>query len=491
MRRTQPLRFAVGKAFFVLFLQFFFLQSQSQTFTTITYAGSGLPVNTNGAQNVLAGDPTVGGYVNTLLSYFDPPQFDGTSLILESPTFYDDKVYIEAITAININYAFQQNYTYYITLNYSVQFLGDYNGVGISLGTPQLTTDQLEMGTAMNNYPINGSSVGFNDSYLANPIYSTWIPINSASPTSLTIPPIPITTPTTGLNLESLPDVFAGWSSLNIQSIVIVGVPSISAASSTICSSGTLSVTNPNNWPVSWSVSPTSIASITPSGNSATVTKVSNGSATVTATYTAPNGNTYAATLPVQVGILPEPLNISPSSGTTAPNAVDAFIAIGANHWAAYPGTITGGQGTDAASVQVANVSSGTLSVVASATNACGANGSRIATLTIESGGGHGFLNYSSWADSGSAAALPDSPIPINGPVLYPNPATTSLQVLIPETDFTKTYIKLYDIKGNLIRAIIPNSQATTIDLSRLAKGTYVVTIFDGQKTTTKLLNRQ
>jgi hypothetical protein len=93
-----------------------------------------------------------------------------------------------------------------------------------------------------------------------------------------------------------------------------------------------------------------------------------------------------------------------------------------------------------------------------------------------------------------SAALIPtvagSNAISITAPVLYPNPATNSFQVIIPSTDFTKTYVKIYDISGHLVQTIVPTTQTTLIDASHWAKGTYIVSIFDGQKLTTQKLSK-
>jgi hypothetical protein len=251
------------------------------------------------------------------------------------------------------------------------------------------------------------------------------------------------------------------------------------------------------NWTLSGNAGATfqnGTQNLTTTTTSAVITSGSVGNSNVTLSVESvyPGGVTSsAAAVNIATGILPAPTQIVPASmiEKVAPNSLPDFISTGANYWTATNGTVTDGEGSDDIIIKVANISSGYLYVYAYAKDACGTSSPLTAEYQIESNVGTPFA-YNSGIFSDSTAAITSanalvSPLP-SGPSLYPNPSTNSFQVLIPPTDFTKTYVKIYDLSGHSMQTIIPGGQSTLVDASHWAKGTYMVSIFDGQKLTTQ-----
>jgi Secretion system C-terminal sorting domain len=211
----------------------------------------------------------------------------------------------------------------------------------------------------------------------------------------------------------------------------------------------------------------------------------------VVATY--PGGaSSTAASYTVVTGILPAPTQIIPNSENLPPSSQADFDSPGANLWSVSPGSsiIQRSNNGDDILVQVTSATSGDVIVTAYATDACGTSPGFSRTYPIQSNSGTPLSYHSALPDSASALGIAPL-LPSTSPVLYPNPAGGSVQVFIPATDFTRTYIKLYDIKGHLIQMIIPSAQNTTLDISRRAKGIYIVEIFDGKQLMTKKLVTQ
>jgi hypothetical protein len=165
-------RLSAGKTILFALSNFFISFAHAQTFNQITYASSGLTVSTDSYTDVLAGNPTIGGYEHKTASYASQvsteggilytfaPGFDGTSLILwannglSKITFNSGTTsqYIVdftdlVTTVLSINYVFQPNYNYYITVNYSSQSINGFIGLGISIGTPSFTTTMSQAGS--------------------------------------------------------------------------------------------------------------------------------------------------------------------------------------------------------------------------------------------------------------------------------------------------------------------------------------------------------
>jgi hypothetical protein len=307
-------------------------------------------------------------------------------------------------------------------------------------------------------------------------------------------------------NVAVTATLFCGYT---VTSTVVVPRPTVSPTfgsnPTAICNDATNTFTinapcgpTSYNWTLSGNTGATFQAtgtqSLTTTSTSAVISSGSVGNSNVTLSVESvyPGGVTSgAAAVNIATGILPAPTEIIPASKIekVSPNSLPDFISPGASYWTVTNGTITSGQGTDDILVKVANVSSGYLYVYASAQDACGTSSSIVSYSQIESNSPPPFI-YNSGIFSDSTIAITSSnpliiPLP-SGPSLYPNPSTNSFQVLIPPTDFTKTYVKIYDLSGHSMQTIIPGGQSTLVDASHWAKGTYIVSIFDGQKLTTQ-----
>ena len=285
-----------------IFLFFSIFSASAQTFTEINYTGSSIPIFTAQGVNVLAGNPVVDGYTVQPLSFFWDPEFDGTNLELISSMLENaatGKTELSC-TAIGMNYVFQPGYTYYVTVTYFGNVLNTHPGFGMSVGTPQLTNVFAQTGSAMTGrYGSAPSNITLDNNFLANTTSSSFVTITSTSAYSTyTFPSFSVGASTTGLNLEVLPcdgNVTVG---MEIANIAVVGVPAISGAS-LVCTSQAFSVANSAGWPVTWSITP-AIASVSSSGNTATVTKTAaSGSTTLSAVYSAPNGLHYETDFPL------------------------------------------------------------------------------------------------------------------------------------------------------------------------------------------------
>lgn len=484
--------------------------SSSQTLTTINYSTSGLPntVSSGSTADVFASSPVIGGYTHTTLSSLlsttfgnpsitlttDPPGFDGANLWLGASfgathSFSANKDYNEFVTdAISFNYTFSPGSVYFIHLNYKSNTPSITAGLGLSTGPAQMTGIFSQLGPAMvnqyTNYPVAGMVEGVNDNFLNTPSYAAFFPI-SATPafTDLAIPGFTVGAATTGVNIEILPSpsIADGTYYLEVAAISIAAIPPINPNTAPVCTTQTYTVPNPNNWPVSWSVSP-AIASVSSSGNSVTVTKISNGIATLTANFTGPDGKSYPSSMSIQIGTLAAPTQMFPATENVPPNSMAEFLSPGADHWTVTNGTITAGQGTSDVAVHVANVQSGTMTVTAATTNACGVGAGLTNRFPIVPGSPNPLAIHLLSGDSTSAkpAFTDEGANRLPGAAIYPNPASDNVRVLIPFADISHTLIKIHDVQGHLVRIITPNSTKPVIDISRLAKGAYFISIING-----------
>ncbi|HTI89516.1 MAG TPA: T9SS type A sorting domain-containing protein [Puia sp.] len=520
MQRVLLLGLRSGRLFFILFFQLFLFRTQAQTLTTVNYAGSGLTntVGSNSSADVLAGHPVIGGYTHTTLSSLyqesfgnptivlttNPPGFDGSVLYLGAGWALPysqaaNQYYNEFVTdAYSFNYTFVPGYSYYVTVNYGSSSTTYVPGIGMNIGSSATTQTFTQLGSAMvnqyTNYPQSAMPEGVNDPFLANPLYSSWLSVPGGSGfADVTMTPFTVNSNTTGLNLEALPTIglIDGASYLKIGSVTIAGVPAINPVSGPICSSTTVSIPDGAGWPVSWSISP-AIATLSPSGSSVTVSATGNGLATLTASLTGPDGRVYQSSMAIQIGtqdIRPvAPLGIVPGIETLPPNSPAEFVCTGANYWTATGGTIIGGQGTYNIDIQTDN-SSAYLYVTAAIQNACGVGAGYTNSYPIQAGSSPGVSTRPSLSTGAGTTFKNDS---LAGyATLFPNPATNIVQVNLPQTGFSRTSIRLYDVSGHLLRMIIPSGPTTRVDVSQWAAGTYFITIFDGQQQRTSKLIKQ
>lgn len=75
--------------------------------------------------------------------------------------------------------------------------------------------------------------------------------------------------------------------------------------------------------------------------------------------------------------------------------------------------------------------------------------------------------------------------------LVYPNPATSVIQVIIPVLQSDNALIEMYDLSGHLMRRYKGiNSASTSIDISSLARGIYVLKVSNKNTTYQKLINK-
>ena len=237
-------------------------------------------------------------------------------------------------------------------------------------------------------------------------------------------------------------------------------------------------------YPVTWSAGtngslvtlsyPTPLAGVTVANNATTGGQIF--------TLVANEEGCYTKTENIYLGIAPFPTQILPTPQTLTsvqPNTVYDFTSPNANFWTATNGTVVSGQGTTDVEILVANLTSGTLTVTGAVQDACGTSDKLVYQYTIKrTGGGGGGTSFVSDTLGGLSAGF-GSPIK---PGVSPNPVTNSVQVAIDATDFSKSYIKLYDLNGRTLKIIIPTSQTTLVDMSKQPRGIYIMEIFDGKQ---------
>jgi hypothetical protein len=257
-----------------------------------------------------------------------------------------------------------------------------------------------------------------------------------------------------------------------------------------VCDESTGSYTISSNlpWPVTWSATGANASSVSLSSASITATSVTvtNNSASGNGVFTlvANEEGCYTQTDNIFLGIAPFPTEILPTPQTLTsvePNTVYDFTSPNGNWWTATNGTVVSGQNTTDVEIQVANITSGTLTVTAAAKDVCGTSDKLVYQYTIKrTGGGGGGTSFVSDSTGGLNTGF-GSGVKLG---VYPNPVTNSVQVAIAAVDYTQSYIKLYDLNGRLLKMIIPTGQTTLVDMSKQAQGIYIMEIFDGKQRT-------
>jgi hypothetical protein len=281
------------------------------------------------------------------------------------------------------------------------------------------------------------------------------------------------------------------------------GLPSLSISGpSPLCgTSGGTYTLNSSSYAVNWNLNAGStgavLNSLTFDGNTATVTNSGSASGTTLLLTTLIEGCDLVS-LPITLGAPPPPSQMypNPSEENVPPGSIAEFNCPGATFWPQPTnGTITAGQNSDDVAIRVANVQSGSLIVRAESSNACGTGSPLTEAFAIVPGSGQPLIVHRSFVDSAVAVekfnpgAATATVMPLAG--LYPNPATNSVQVVIPFTDYTKTFIKVFDLSGHLLKTVVPTGSSTVIDVSQQARGTYILQIFDGKQLTSQKLVRQ
>ena len=508
-----------------LFFQMIAFPSWSQTVTTIDYTNSGLPNTTSTGADVFANTPVINGLSHSTLSslpweyifnggngvpddeiFTAPPGFDGVSARLGASytrveTDYSDGSrtyrYFFVTDVCNIGYTFVPGYNYQIIMNYGGSKAYDFTGVGMSLGTPQLTNQLANTGEAMTaDFGTSSSGVTVDDKFLGNTFYSDFLPIYDITAfTDLQVPPFSVGSPVTGLNIEALPTPNSGTTYLKIRSLSIIGLPPVTPTVFDLCTSGTYSINS--SWPLTWSIAPDGIASITPSGNSVTVSKIANGIATLTANLTGPDGKVYTVNRPVRFGFAGQPADFSIQADVPCVtgrivvpstfNAVPAQTAV-TYHWSS-GGLLIPGTG----STMSKKFNPGTYEVTAYAENVCGSSDETTVSFNVVSCSGSQSTGSSALSDSASSLFAQGTATGIVK--VSPNPAVGTMAVTLqaPEGLLTPAgqeikEIRIIDKTGRLIRRqLFPaGTKATTINLTGINPDIYLLQVNDGKTISTQ-----
>jgi serine protease len=285
-------------------------------------------------------------------------------------------------------------------------------------------------------------------------------------------------------------DHYFGYGRLNVQAavqrvITDLGISAITAPAY-VCSSSTISVPVNSQWPnVTWSVTPATVASITPSGNTATLTKIANGHATVTAVMSGTCG-AITLTLPVEIGAV-KPAGIcgpgynlcnikgSGSSGVFRVCEPQPGVSYS---WQIDGGAEPGGGSGSSITVRGYMYSVGYHDISVRANTPCGLSDWTTGTFRVISCG------------TGSRTANVQ---------LSPNPAKSVLTVKLDtekiaadagaaKTPAGFTQIRIVDKLGNIHRSInyAKGTRSATINLSGIKPDLYTVLIYDGKEWITK-----
>lgn len=254
----------------------------------------------------------------------------------------------------------------------------------------------------------------------------------------------------------------------------------VSISANPICTNATASITGlPASATVTWSATPSGVVSITANGQQATLTKVSSNNVTITGTVN--SCNSYSATVHAGgygSGDYPVsgPSNASCNSYVTyttvqLPGATN-YAWFYPNNW-----TYVSGQGTYSLTLRTNNIN-GNYQVGVRVANTCDAGRSPAIKNTYMSGCS-GFY------------------------IVSPNPASSTVSVNVAQNNsvanlsesssaqsqISISEINIYDQVGNLkIHKMYGNIKSTSIDVSNLPTGIYVIEITDGAyKETQKL----
>ncbi|HWR33759.1 MAG TPA: M4 family metallopeptidase, partial [Chitinophagaceae bacterium] len=223
---------------------------------------------------------------------------------------------------------------------------------------------------------------------------------------------------------------------------------------------------------VSWLVSNPAIASVTGSGNQATMTYIGDGNVTLSATVT--NGNCwtnnvayrYIAVGQEAVNLMSNIIGINPPLGVSPGELLELDVAAVPNtpvQWAVEGGTIQGSSTNSHVTIQVdqcpPNIYNGYINVHCTFTHPCG-TGTYTEWTTVDCGTGGG------------------------GPArVSPNPANGSATVELLGPGKTIREIKITGKMGNLMKQIrfTGVNKRETIDISILPSDIYYVQVFDGK----------
>lgn len=268
----------------------------------------------------------------------------------------------------------------------------------------------------------------------------------------------------------------------------------------TLCSNATYTINNLSSGETitGWSVSDPSIASITSSGNQASITANGSGNVTLTATIQNVCGQTADITRNVFVGFPAADGNTEIWAGTPGVNPVSTLPGAtykfeveevpGANSytWVLPSGfSVLNGGSTTTTSTAIyitTSTSTGSFTMYCRANNPCGLSWTDNLIITNGSIGGGGGGGDDDCPPPGSSL-----PCGIFGPhplSVYPNPASDfiSIESSYDTNKYNKASsftakdnsYKLYDFNGKLLQQGIFTNTAK-IDVSRFKKGRYIL----------------
>lgn len=330
-----------------------------------------------------------------------------------------------------------------------------------------------------------GANVSYNWSY-----NSGWTGNNSNTNT-ITL------APTSGINLPGNVSVtpFFNGIAQPTRTCIVTSAPFSSSATisgnSALCSSSTYSINGllAGQSVTLWSLSNPSIATLSAtSGNSTTLTKIGDGSVTLTATIT--NSCSQTTTKPITIyagsGNVPGTISGPASVATGALVTYSVASVPGATSYLwylPYPyDTLTNfnysGQrwqkltsSSSARTIQVYTGLGGISGLIqVMAVNGCGTSGAR--TLNVAHGG------------SGGGTPRMSNPDKSTGIKIYPNPTTNIINVELDQSIKTDSNIKaiLYDSKGTEIQLIEIINSTAKIYVEDLPTGIYILSLsIDGK----------
>lgn len=262
----------------------------------------------------------------------------------------------------------------------------------------------------------------------------------------------------------------------------------------------------PAHVPVTWSITPTGVATLTTNGNTATLTRVGNGSVTLTATIACStftrtiaigspviyNGSyTWSPNYPYgsSMGLAEEGSGLNTvcfsRPVTSVSTTMDIRGASNATWNGLVPPGVTWSQGGNNLSITFKALNQ-IGEFVLTATNSCGTTNKYYTFQTI---------NCAQQRIASNAITLAEEQVKLS-----PNPANDQVTVTITKSslqtatheqaDNTITLVKVYDVLGRLRKQQrINNRPSATINTSDLANGIYFVEITNGQHTVRKNLH--
>ncbi|MBY0482732.1 MAG: T9SS type A sorting domain-containing protein [Chitinophagaceae bacterium] len=272
------------------------------------------------------------------------------------------------------------------------------------------------------------------------------------------------------------------------------------AGNDNLCTSEIYSIATCKSSNITWSASPLGIANIIPSGNTATLNKAANGIITLTATINNACGGNTVVTKQITVGTPAAPAYINYSiDPLVACNEVlvSTNYVMGATYtWSFFKQPYNGNNlvqfpNSPASKKLTLTQGSGTYNIGVTADNICGSSNITFISvpITCTTAGVHSIIIKPSTTATASISEDNIAAKAITELEVYPNPATNNFTVAVPLLAGKQQYnnaLSLFDMYGKEVKKITLTAQVTTIDISNLSSGTYVVKIFYGKQTVIK-----